>query len=231
MCVIGLFAAVIALGQVTGQQELSVAEIEKMLAAQVPSDVIVLKVKQAHATFNLSTADILALKKAGASDDLLKVMISGESVSAAEAPGITIPDGTEVKLLLKNPVSSVTAQPEQRIEFTASEAVVIHGVTVIAKGARAVGHVTEAQPAKGFGRKGKLNFNIDTVQSTSGESIRLRSSETATGADSYGKAGLVTILTGPFGALVKGKDIEVPAGTEFTIYIDGDRKVVRSEPK
>jgi hypothetical protein len=85
--------------------------------------------------------------------------------------------------------------------------------------------VTEAQPAKGFGRKGKLNFSIDTVQSTSGENIRLRSSKTATGADSYGKAGVVTLLTGPFGALVKGKDIEVPAGTEFTIYIDGDRKV------
>jgi len=221
----GLFAAGILLGQAAGRQELSVAEIEKMLAAQVPSDVIVLKVKQSHARFNLSTADILDLKKAGASDDLLKVMISGESASAAEGQGITIPDGTEVKLLLKNPVSSATAQSEQRIEFTASEPIVVHGVTVIEKGAPAVGHVTEAQPAKGFGRKGKLNFSIDTVQSTSGENIRLRSSKTATGSDSYGKAGVVTILTGPFGALVKGKDIEVPAGTEFTIYIDGERKV------
>ena len=26
----------------------------------------------------------------------------------------------------------------------------------------------------------------------------------------------------------KGKDIEAPAGTEFTIYIDGDRKLPRS---
>jgi hypothetical protein len=77
-----------------------------MLAAQVPSDVIALKVKQAHATFNLSTADILALKNAGASSDLLKAMISGETGIAAEAQEITIPDGTEVKLLLKNPLSS-----------------------------------------------------------------------------------------------------------------------------
>jgi hypothetical protein len=85
--------------------------------------------------------------------------------------------------------------------------------------------VTEAQPAKGFGRKGRLNFSIDTVQALSGENIRLRSSKTATGSDSYGKAGVIGLLTGPFAALVKGKDIEVPAGTEFTIYIDGDRKV------
>ena len=221
-------AARILLGQATGQQELSVADIEKMLAAQVPSDVIALKVKQAHATFNLSTADILALKKAGASADLLRAMMDPAGTTES-AGAVTIPDGTEVKLLLKNPLSSATAQPEQRIEFTASEAVVVHGVTVIEKGAPAVGHVTEAQPKKGFGRKGKLNFSIDTVQSTSGENIRLRSSKTASGSDSYGKAGVVTLLTGPLGALVKGQDVEVPAGTAFTIYIDGDRKVVRSE--
>ena len=75
-CLSSLLAARILLGQATGQQELSVADVEKMLAAQVPSDVIVLKVKQAHAVLNLSTADILALKKAGASADLLKVMIA-----------------------------------------------------------------------------------------------------------------------------------------------------------
>ena len=107
----------------------------------------------------------------------------------------------------------------------------VYGVTVVAKGAAAIGHVTEVQPKKGFGRKGKLNFNIDTVQSMSGENIRLRSSKTAIGSDSYGKAGVVTLLTGPFGALVKGKDIEVPAGTEFTIYIDGDRKVRQQQER
>jgi hypothetical protein len=228
-CVSALFAASSLLGQATGQQELSVADVENMLAAQVPSEVIVLKVRKAHTTFNLSTADILALKKAGASADLLKAMMdpagAAESAGAVDRQEITIPDGTEVKLLLKNPLSSATAQPEQRIEFTASEAVVVRGVTVIEKGAAAVGHVTEAQPKKGFGRKGKLNFSIDTVQSMSGENIRLRSSKTASGSDSYGTAGVVTLLTGPLGALVKGKDVEVPAGTEFTIYIDGDRKV------
>src|SRR5215831_10862831 len=229
---VGLFVTGILLGQPTGQQELlSVADVEKMLAAQVPSEVIVLKVKQAHTPFNLSTTDIVALKKAGASADLLRAIMdpagAADSAGFVERQEMTIPDGTEVKLLLNNPLSSATALPEQRIEFTASEAVVIHGVTVIEKGAPAVGHVTEAQPKKGFGRKGKLNFGIDTVQSVSSENIRLRASKTASGSDGYGKASVVTLLTGPFGALVHGTDVEVPAGTEFTIYIDGDRKVRR----
>jgi len=117
-CVSALFAASILLGQATGQGELSVADVENMLAAQVPSEVIVLKVKQAHTTFNLSTADILALKKAGASADLLRAMMdpagAAEGAGAVDRQEITIPDGTEVKLLLKNPLSSATAQPEQR---------------------------------------------------------------------------------------------------------------------
>ena len=134
-----LFAAGILLGQTKRAEDLSVAEIEGLLAAQVPSDVIVLKVKQSHATFNLSTADILALKKAGASADLLRAMMEPaglESAGAIDKQEITIPDGTEVRLLLKNPLSSATAQPEQRVEFMASEAVVVHGVTIIEKGAR-----------------------------------------------------------------------------------------------
>jgi hypothetical protein len=227
---VGLFVAGILLGQPTGQQELlSVGDVEKMLAAKVPSEVIALKVKQAHSPFNLSTTDILALEKAGASAELLKALMDPAGAPESAGAEITIPDGTEVKLLLKSPLSSATAQPEQRLEFTASEAVTIHGVTVIEKNAPAVGHVIEDQPAKGFGRKGKLNFSIDTVQSTSGENIRLRSSKAATGSDSYGKAGVIGLLAGPFAAMVHGKDIEVPAGTEFTIYIDGDRKV-REKP-
>jgi hypothetical protein len=221
------FALVVAAALAFGQSELSLPDIQKMLIAQIPEDVIVLKVKQTGKGFNLSSEEIIALKKAGASDRLLKALLDPKSNAGrgAENSEMIVPDGTEVKLLLKNPLSSATAQAEQRIGFTASDAVVVHGVTAIEKGASAVGHVTEVQARKSFGRKGKLLFSIDAVQAVSGENIRLRASKTASGADSYGTAGVVTILTGPLGALVKGKDVEVAAGTEFTIYIDGDRRI------
>lgn len=121
------------LGQAALRQELSVADVETMLTAQVPSDVIVLKLEQAQRHIQSEHEGHLVLKNVGASADLLKFMISGETGSAAEAQEITIPDGTEVKLLLKNALSSATAQPELRIEFMASEAIVAHGVTVIEK--------------------------------------------------------------------------------------------------
>jgi hypothetical protein len=210
-----------------GQNELLFEDVQKMLAAQVPEEVIVLKVKQTGKPFNLSSDDIIALKKSGASDQLLKALLdpTSRAGNSAEMPAIVISDGTEVKLLLTNPLSSATAQPEQRIEFSVADTVVVRGLTVIEKGAPAAGHVTEVEARKSFGRKGKLLFSVDTVQAVSGENIRLRASKAASGTDSYGKAGVVTILIGPLGALVKGKDVEVAAGTVFTIYIDGDRKV------
>jgi hypothetical protein len=179
--VFALFVAVaLASGQATAHGDLSAADIERMLSAKVPADVIALKVKQAGKPFNLGAEDIIALKKAGTSDALLRLMLDPAGTSgggsAAEGHDLTIPDGTEVKLLLKNPLSSATAQSEQRIDFTASDAVVVHGVTVIEKGAPAVGHVTEVEARKSFGRKGKLAFTIDTVQAVSGEHVRLRAS-------------------------------------------------------
>ena len=99
---------------VQSQAAVSLADIEKMLTAQVPEDVIALKVKQTGRAFNLSAEEIIRLKKAGASKGLLKLLMdpSVGYASRESTPDPVIPDGTEVKLLLKNPLSSATAQPE-----------------------------------------------------------------------------------------------------------------------
>ena len=59
---------------VQSQAAFSLADIEKMLTAQVPEDVIALKVKQTGKAFDLSAEEIIRLKKAGASDGLLKLL-------------------------------------------------------------------------------------------------------------------------------------------------------------
>ena len=63
------------------------------------------------------------------------------------------------------------------------------------------------------------------MEAVDGQNIRLRVSKSHRGKDKYVAAGVVTLLTGPFGALVKGKDIEIPAGTEYVLYIDRDQVI------
>lgn len=101
---------------------------------------------------------------------------------------------------------------------------------MIEKGAPAWGKVIQAKPKKSFGRSGKLDFTIDYVKAVDGQNLNLRSTREIKGDDSYGKAGVVTLLAGPLGFLVKGKNVEIEAGAEYTIFVDGDRKIhLRSE--
>lgn len=137
----------------------------------------------------------------------------------------TIPDGTEVRLRLLKPISSADVKAEDRIDFEAAEDVIVKGKVVIKKGSAGRGTVVEARKKRSFGRSGKLTFTIDYVKSVDDQNIRLRASREAKGDDKYGKAAVVTLLFGPFGYFVKGKNVELQAGKEFTVYIDGDRTI------
>jgi hypothetical protein len=229
--------------------ELTVEQVIQLVQAGLSEDLIIARIKKNNKAFDLSTEQLLQLKKAGASDNIIRVLIDPQaqvvstpttpptSAPTAESPKpvpvaaeqsgreLVLRDGTEVKLKLTKPISSADARVGDRVELEASEDVVVDGVVLIKKGAPAVGQVTEAQPRKSFGRRGKLNFTIDYVKTVDGQNVRLRSTREAKGADSYGTAGVVTILAGPLGALVKGKDVELGVGTEFTIFIDGDRTI------
>ena len=138
---------------------------------------------------------------------------------------ILIPDGTEVRVRLAQTIGSASAVENQRVALEAAADVVIDGVTVIRSGAVASGTIVRAEHRKSFGRRGKLDLTIDRVEAVNGDQIPLRIQRALRGRDKYGKAGVITLLFGPFGFFVKGVDIEVPAGTEYTLYIEGDRRV------
>lgn len=213
---------------VRAQQALTNADVLKMVKAGLSADLIVATIGNAPAKdFDLSPDAVIKLKTAGVSEAVIAAMLGG--VAAPEKSGnggeVVVPDGTEVRLKLVERLSSASAKVNERVRLEAAEDVLVNGKVVIAKGAEAVGTVTEASPKKSFGRSGKLNFTIDAVKAVDGSNVRLRGTKENEGSESYGKAGVVTILAGPFGAFVHGKDVELEAGTEYTIYIDGNRTI------
>lgn len=229
-----LIAVLIALGCNVGfvyaqQAAITNADIVKMVKAGLSEELVVATVQQAqNKTFDVSPSALISLKGSGVSDRIITAMVAGGAPTAgpvAAAGEVKVPDGTEVRLRLLDRLTSASAKVNDRVRFEAVENVMVDGKVVIAQGAQAVGTVFEANPKKSFGRSGKLNFTIDAVRAVDGDNIRLRSSKENKGDESFGKAGVVTILAGPFGALVRGKDVEIEAGTEYTIYIDGDRTI------
>lgn len=203
-------------------------DVIKMVQAGLSPKIIIATIKAQPGGFDLTPERIIALKKAGVDEQIIDAMLRADSPARAGGDRsalreVTLRDGTEITLRLLKPVSSATARVEDRVEFEATEDVLADGVLVIETGSRAWGSVIQARKKKSFGRRGKLDFTIDYVKAVDGQNVRLRATREIQGDDKYGKAGVITLLTGPFGFFVKGKNVDVPAGTEYTIFIDGDR--------
>lgn len=130
-------------------------------------------------------------------------------------------DRTEVRLVVKEGVSSATAKQGDPVKLSVGEDVSVNGVVVITKGAEAKGHVTEAESKGRWGKSGKLLLSVDSVKAVDGTNIRLE----AVVGDNSEKKNMAAMMVGLSGALKKGKDIEISAGTVVKALTDGDRRV------
>jgi hypothetical protein len=135
---------------------------------------------------------------------------------AASAHEIILPNQTPVHLRLGRELSSATAHVGEEVTYEVTRDVVVGGLTVISKGAIAVGAVTEAEPRKRMGKAGKLNVNVTSVVLANNEKIALRS---------FGAEQPSDQKTGMSIPLMHGKDITLAKDTEITAYVDGNLRL------
>jgi len=126
---------------------------------------------------------------------------------------ILLRNQTAVHLKLGRELSSATAHVGEEVNFEVSQDVIVGGLTIISKGAPAVGAVTEAEPKKRMGKAGKLNVSVASVMLANNEKIALRSFGADQPSDQKGGLGI---------SLVHGKDVTMTKDTEITAYVDGD---------
>jgi hypothetical protein len=149
----------------------------------------------------------------------------GSMPARAGAGEVLLRDGTEVRVRLLEPVSSQFAEEGRLIAFETVEEVREGDDVVVHRLARAEGRIVRADSRHGFGRRGKLALAVDRVEAADGSTVPLGTESSFRGEDRYSKAAVVTLLFGPFGILVKGQDVEIPAGTVLSAYVRGDRPV------
>jgi len=126
---------------------------------------------------------------------------------------ILVRNQTPVHLKLGRELSSATAHVGEEVNFEVTQDVVVGGLTIISKGAPAIGAVTEAEPKKRMGKAGKLNVSVASVLLANNEKIALRSFGADQPSDQKGGLGI---------SLVHGKDVAMTKDTEITAYVDGD---------
>jgi hypothetical protein len=132
------------------------------------------------------------------------------------ASGFTLRKDTQVRVKVLKTVTSATAHSDDAIEFEVIADVLVDGVVVIAKGAKATGVVLNAEPKKRFGRGGHLAFNITSVRLADNEQASLRCFQEVSGSSAE------AVLP-----LASGKDAAIFQNAEFTALVDGDMQLKR----
>ena len=138
---------------------------------------------------------------------------------------------TLVKVALAEEVTSKNVKKGDTVHFTVADDVIVDGRLIFAKGEPGTAVVEKVQQARNFGRNAKLELTDYKVKSMDGTIVdayvgeeakeEMKQYAMAAGASLAG-----IIILGPIGviggAFVKGKDIDLPAGTEMYIETQGD---------
>ena len=162
---------------------------------------------------------------------------------------VDLPNGTEIKVRLEEPLSSKTSRVEERVVATVAETVTRNGRTAIPAGTEVRGTVSSVQAAQRPSKGGRLEVEFDQMTMDGqrvGMDARVVKVEES-GIDKK-KAGLGAVIGGVLGAVLDGKsgavigaivggggavvassgdDVELPAGTVLTVQLERPMTLAR----
>ncbi|HVO64408.1 MAG TPA: hypothetical protein VMT53_26040 [Terriglobales bacterium] len=150
---------------------------------------------------------------------------------------VTLHDGQEIVLRNIDPISSNHSKAGDVVQFEVIRDLSDDGLVVVPEHAIAVGKIVSAEHAKLAHHGGKLAVAIQSVQLTNGDYAALRAVESRKernfGWQNVGAATLIAatiyyLPMAPVYLMAKGEDVNIPAGSRFTAFVDGDVKVDRS---
>jgi len=234
-----------SLGQM--QKPLTNADIVNMTKQGFEPSLIVKAIESSGTDFDTSPLELINLKNAGVDKSVMEAMLSahakkpsdtveavhGTTTAADSAAldlakpncntntGCLLREGTQVPLKFATALSSKTAHEGDPVEFLLDDDLKVEDSIVISKGAHAVATVSNAKKAGMMGRPGDLSVQINYLVSGSNH-VRIRGTKGREGDSKTGATVALTVIFGPIGLIKHGKNVEIPARTPFTAYVEQD---------
>lgn len=155
-----------------------------------------------------------------------KLMLDVWGTTSLDVQQVVLPAQTLVKVALDSTVSSAGAQVGDTVLYQVVEDVMIGGRVVIPVGTRGVATVTEVTAAARLGKDGRVVLDFGRISALDGTKVSLMVDETATERNrslefAAGASMAGIILLGPVGLVsgyfVRGKDVQIEAGTQFYV--------------
>jgi serine/threonine-protein kinase len=196
-----------------------------MVQAKVSTPLIIDQIQSSKTQFNLSTAEIIRLTKAGVPDTVIQAMRNPAGANPAAANGavqtVLIPAGTRVATTLLDDIP-VDSPQGLGLRFRTRQDLEIDGAVVVAKGAIVTGEIVEKSKKKFLIHSVKPTYRLLDVTAVDGSKLKVR----ATPGKGGGKSERQLEPRGH----APPKDLAAAAGDEFIAYFDGDQ-TVKFRPK
>ena len=242
---LNIWAAPGSLGQT--QKPLTNTDIANMTKQCFDSGLIVKDIQSSNTDFDTSPPALIDLKNAGVDKAVMEAMLSAQAkkpVGTVEAVhgttttadgrlpdpskptcipngGCLLKEGTQVSLKFASGLSSKTANEGDPVEFLLDDDLKVGDAIVVTKGAHALATVSSAKHAGMMGKPGELSVQIQYLVAGSNH-VRARGTKGREGDGKTGATVALTVLFGPIGLIKHGKNVDIPAGTPITAYVDQD---------
>jgi hypothetical protein len=223
------------------QKPLTNADVINMTAQGFDATLIVKDIQSSSTDFDTSTQALINLKNAGVDKSVLEAMLAAQSAKpsgAVEAVrggastdpsqpvcgannGCLLKEGVQVPLKFAADLNSKTAHEGDPVEFLLDEDLKVGTSIVVPKGSHAVATVTDAKKAGMMGRPGELSVQMQYLVAGSNH-VHIRGTKGREGDSKTGATVALTVLFGPIGLIKHGKNVDIPAGTALTAYVDQD---------
>lgn len=136
---------------------------------------------------------------------------------------IILAEGTPINVVTAHAITSKDAKPNDAVDFTVNEDVVINGQTVVRKGTAALGSVVTAQKGGYMGKSGKLAIQVESTQTVDGQPLKLRAAKGKEGDDKTTSTMVLSMIS-PVFLFRKGGEAKIEAATPVTVYVAQEKR-------
>ena len=143
--------------------------------------------------------------------------------SAASDDEIVLAEGTALIVVTAQEITSKQARPNDSVNFTVNEDLLVNGQVIVKKGTAALGSVVTAQKGGYMGNSGKLAIVVESTTTVDGQPLKLRAAKGREGNDKTTSTAIASFVS-PFFLFKRGGEAKIATGMPITVYVAEEKR-------
>ena len=157
----------------------------------------------------------------------IQLLKSGETTATVKTSSVVaghayIPKDTNINLELIDPISSKKSKEGNTFRLKTIENILINDVVVIPANQEVLGTITKSRKNGMLGRKGRLEFKIDSIKTINGVNVPLTAEVKGKGHSDNGAVAVAAAVSLVGGLFMKGTNIYYEPGQKFVAVVSTD---------